>query len=58
MIDFESAYVTVDQARYDELVRKEAMLDAIVKLHGRMSDYVFRDAVGFLLKSDVGEANE
>lgn len=58
MIDFESAYVTVDQARYDELVRKEAMLDAIVKLHGKLSDYVFRDAVGFLLKSDVGEANE
>lgn len=57
MMNFEKAYVTVDQARYDELVRKEAMLDAIVKLHGRMSDYLFRDAVGFLLKSDMGEAN-
>ena len=58
MIAFEKVCVTVDQARYDELVRKEAMLDAIVKLHGKMSDYVFRDAVGFLLKSDVGETNE
>ena len=58
MITLEKVCVTVDQVRYDELVRKEAMLDAIVKLHGRMSDYVFRDAVGFLLKSDAGEANE
>ena len=58
MITFEKVSVTVDQARYDELVRKEAMLEAIVKLHGKLSDYVFRDAVGFLLKSDVGEANE
>ena len=44
--------VEVDQGRYDELLHKEALLEAIVNLHGRMSDYVFRDAVGFLLKSE------
>jgi hypothetical protein len=45
--------VEVDQGRYDELLHKEALLEAIVNLHGRMSDYVFRDAVGYLLKSDA-----
>ena len=55
---FDSNYVTVAQSRYDELLHKEAMLENIQKLHGKLSDYVFRDAVGFLLKSDVGEANE
>lgn len=44
-------YVEVRQDRYDELLHKEAMLENIEKLHGRMSDYVFRDAVGFLLKT-------
>ena len=44
-------YVEVRQDRYDELLHKEAMLENIQKLHGRMSDYVFRDAVGFLLKT-------
>lgn len=44
-------YVEVRQDRYDELLHKEALLENIEKLHGRMSDYVFRDAVGFLLKT-------
>jgi hypothetical protein len=43
-------YVEVRQDRYDELLHKEAMLENIEKLHGRMSDYVFRDAVGYLIK--------
>lgn len=44
--------VGVRQERYDELLRKEALLESIKKLHGRMSDYVFRDAVGYLLKTE------
>ena len=50
--------VEVNQERYEELLHKEAMLDAVAKLHGRMSDYVFRDAIGFLLKSDAVKGNE
>ena len=46
-------WITVAQARYDELLRKEALLDTIEKLHGRMTEYVFRDAVGYLLQSAV-----
>ena len=44
--------IGVQQERYDELLRKEALLESIKKLHGRMSDYVFRDAVGHLLKTE------
>ena len=44
-------FVEVNQDRYDELLRKEALLETIEKLHGRMSDYVFRDAVGYLFNS-------
>lgn len=45
--------VEVSQARYDELLRKEAMLDTIKKLHGKVSDYAFRDVVGYLFNSEV-----
>jgi len=55
---FEDNIVIVNQSRYDELLHKETMLDAVAKLHGRMSDYVFRDAVGFLLKPDAVNGNE
>ena len=50
--------VEVDQGRYDELLHKEALLEAIVSLHGRMSDYVFRDAVGYLLKAEPERPDE
>ena len=50
-------WIEVKQDRYDELLRKEALLETIEKLHGRMSDYVFRDAVGLLL-STARELNE
>ena len=43
-------HVVVDQNRYDELLHKEELLNTIEKLHGRMSEYAFRDAVGFILK--------
>ena len=55
---FEDNIVIVNQSRYDELLHKETMLDTVAKLHGRMSDYVFRDAIGFLLKSDAVKGNE
>lgn len=42
--------VVVKQERYDELLHKEALLDAVEKLHFKMSDYAFRDAVGYMLK--------
>jgi hypothetical protein len=50
--------VEVNQDRYDELLYKEALLDAVTKLHGRMTDYVFRDAVGHLLKSEKVKSDE
>lgn len=43
--------VEVFLERYDELIRKEALLDSIKTLYSRMTDYAFRDAVGHLLKS-------
>lgn len=43
--------VYVKQERYDELLRKEALLESIEKLHGKMSDYAFRDAVGHLFNT-------
>ncbi len=51
MINTSEFWIEVNQARYDELLRKEALLDTIEKLHGRMTEYVFRDAVGYLLQS-------
>lgn len=45
--------VEVNQDRYDELLHKEATLENIEKLYDRMSEYAFRDAVGFLLKAPV-----
>ncbi len=51
MINTSEFWIEVKQARYDELLRKEALLDTIEKLHGRMTEYVFRDAVGYLLQA-------
>ena len=45
--------VAVRQERYEELLHKEALLESIEKLYGKMTDYVFRDAVGCLLKTAV-----
>ena len=50
--------VEVDQARYDELLHKEALLEKIERLHGRMTDYAFRDAIGHLLKTETGNNDE
>lgn len=45
--------VEVNQDRYDELVRKEAMLDNIVRLHGKTTGYSFHEVVGYLFNSEV-----
>ena len=50
--------VMVDQRRYDELLHKEALLEDIEKIYHRMSEYVFRDAVGCLLKAPAPEKND
>ena len=44
--------VVVNQARYDELLHKEALLENIEILYARMSDYAFRDVIGHLLKTE------
>ena len=49
--------VIVKQERYDELIRKEALLDTIKKLHGRSSSISFHDVVGHLLKTE-GKTDE
>ena len=50
---FDDIAVIVKQDRYDELLHKEATLANIERLYDRMSEYVFRDAVGHLLKTEV-----
>lgn len=57
-LEYAPVSVTVRQDRYEELLHKEAMLDNIVKLHGKMSDYVFRDAVGYLFGAEKVKGNE
>ena len=58
MMNTSEFWIEVKQARYDELLRKEALLDTIEKLHGRMTEYVFRDAIGHLLKAEMGKNDE
>lgn len=50
--------VIVKQDRYDELLHKEALLDTIKALHGRMTDYAFRDAVGYMFKTATEEKTD
>lgn len=45
--------VKVNQSRYDELLRKEAMLENIVRLHGKTTGYSFHEVVGYLFNSEV-----
>ena len=44
--------IGVQQDRYDELIRKEALLDTIKRLHGKSSSLSFHDVVGHLLKTE------
>ena len=53
----ESDFIGVQQARYDELIRKEALLDTIKRLHGKSSSLSFHDVVGHLLKTE-GKTHE
>ena len=48
-----NVFVSLEQKRYDELLHKEAILASVERLHDRMSDYAFRDAIGHLLKTEV-----
>jgi hypothetical protein len=50
--------VLVNQSRYDELLHKEALLDTIKRLHDKMTEYAFRDAVGHLLKTEAVKSDE
>ena len=50
--------VIVNQERYDELLHKEALLETIERLHDRMTDYAFRDAIGHLLKTETVKNDE
>ena len=54
----EKLYVTIAQDRYDELLRKEALLETIEKLHGRTTEYVFSDVVRHLFKTTAQEARD
>ena len=54
----EDSKVQVNQSRYDELLHKEALLEAIERLHNEMSDYAFRDAVRFIFKYEKGKNDE
>ena len=58
MINTSEFWIEVNQARYDELLRKEALLDTVEKLHGRMTEYVFHDAIGHLFKVETGKTDE
>jgi len=51
MSNYENSVVVL-QHRYDELLHKEALLENIEKLHGRISEYAFRDVIGHLLKTE------
>ena len=55
---FEKPCVTVLQGRYDELLRKEALLETIEKLHGCTTEYVFNDVVRHLFKTVAQEARD
>ena len=55
---FENNPVIVNQARYDELLHKEALLGTIERLYDRTSDFVFRDAVGHLFHTATLEREE
>ena len=50
--------VEMRQERYDELLRKEAMLDTIVKLHKKTTGYGFHDVVGYLLDVSAREGKK
>ena len=41
--------VEMSQERYDELLRKEALLEIIEKFHGKTTGYSFHDVIGYLL---------
>ena len=53
MYDELNCSLMVKQERYDELLHKETILDAIIRLHGKTTGYSFHDVVGYLIKTEV-----
>ncbi len=47
--------VRVEQERYDELLRKEALLDVVVRIHKQTTGFSFHDVVGHLFREQVRE---
>ena len=47
--------VEVNQERYDELLHKEAILDAVVRIHKQTTGFSFHDVVGHLFREQVRE---
>lgn len=45
--------IVVSQERYDELLHKEAMFDALKKIIGVVDRYAFPEMAGFLLEAKV-----
>lgn len=50
--------VEIDQNRYDELLRKEAMLEAVERLYAKTTGYSFHEVVGYLFSEIRVSANE
>ena len=57
VVERERYVVMVERDRYDELLRKEAMLDTVERLSSNMSEYTFRDAIRFILKYEKMAVN-
>lgn len=50
--------IEMSQERYEELLRKEAMLGIVEKFHAKSSGYSFHDVVGYLFSELKVSANE
>ena len=46
-------FVELERERYDELVRKEMLLENIERLRRSTSGYSFHEVVGYLLKTEA-----
>lgn len=47
--------VRVEQERYDELLRKEALFDSVVRIHKQTTSFSFHDIIGHLIREQVRE---
>ena len=49
----QNTVICVSKERYDELLHKEAMFDALKKIIGVTEKYTFAEMAGFLLEAKV-----